>query len=85
MAKVNRDLVLAGFPPEVTWNDRKTVHTGWVRLGGLLHDAGLSPLVDEKLAIKVEASTRRYPRARVPVGYVDPLLGVAEDDWVSTR
>jgi hypothetical protein len=58
MAKVKRDLALAGFTPEVTWNDRKTVHTGWVRLGGLLRDAGLSPLSDEKLAIKVEVDTR---------------------------
>lgn len=58
MAKVKRDLALAGFTPEVTWNDRKTVHTGWVRLGGLLHDAGLSPMSDEKLAIKVEVDTR---------------------------
>jgi hypothetical protein len=58
MAKLKRDLGLAGFAPEVTWNDRKPVHTGWVRLGGLLHDAGLSPLADEKLAIKVEVDTR---------------------------
>jgi predicted nucleotidyltransferase component of viral defense system len=43
MAKVKRDLALAGFTPEVTWNECKTVHTGWVRLRGLLHDAGLSP------------------------------------------
>ena len=58
MAKVKRDLALAGFTPEVTWNDRKTVHTGWVRLCGLLREAGLSPLADEKLAIKVEMDTR---------------------------
>ena len=58
MAKVKRDLALAGFTPEVTWNDRKTVHAAWVRLGGLLHDAGLSPMADEKLAIKVEVDTR---------------------------
>ncbi len=58
MAKVKRDLVMAGFTPEVTWNARKTVHTGWVRLRGLLRDAGLSPLADEKLAIKVEVDTR---------------------------
>lgn len=58
MAKVKRDLALAGFTPEVTWNDRKTVHTGWVRLCGLLREAGLSPLADEKLAIKVEVDTR---------------------------
>jgi hypothetical protein len=58
MTTLKRDLTLAGFTPEVTWNDRKTVHTGWVRLRGLLHEAGLSPLVDEKVAIKVEVDTR---------------------------
>lgn len=58
MTTLKRDLTLAGFTPEVTWNDRKTIHTGWVRLRGLLHEAGLSPLVDEKLAIKVEVDTR---------------------------
>lgn len=58
MAKVKRDLALAGFSPEVTWNERKTVHTGWVRLHGILHEAGLSSLANEKLAIKVEVDTR---------------------------
>lgn len=57
MAKVKRDLTLAGFDVEVTWNDRKTVHTGWVRVAGILHDAGLSGLPDQKLAIKVEIDT----------------------------
>lgn len=58
MAKVKRDLVLAGFRTEVTWNDHKVVHTGWVRLAGLLHEAGLSGQPAEKLAIKVEIDTR---------------------------
>lgn len=58
MAKLKRDLVFAGFNPEVTWNDRKTVHTGWVRLAGLLHEAGLSGHPAEKLSIKVEIDTR---------------------------
>ena len=58
MAKLKRDLVFAGFTPEVTWNDRKTVHTGWVRLAGLLHEAGLSGHPAEKLSIKVEIDTR---------------------------
>lgn len=58
MAKVKRDLTLAGFKAEVTWNDHSTVHTGWVRLSGILHDAGLSAMPDHKLAIKVEIDTR---------------------------
>lgn len=58
MAKLKRDLALAGFSPEVTWNERRTVHTGWVRLHGILQEAGLSPLANEKLAIKVEVDTQ---------------------------
>lgn len=57
MSTIKRDLTLAGFSPEVTWNDRKTVHIGWVRVVGLLHEAGLSALPDQKLAIKVEIDT----------------------------
>lgn len=58
MSKVKRDLTLAGFEAQVTWNDRKVVHAGWVRLAGLLHDARLSAMPTEKLAIKVEIDTR---------------------------
>lgn len=64
MAKVKRDLALAGFSPEVTWNDRKVVHTGWVRLAGLLYEAGLSARPAEKLAIKLEIDTRPPAGAR---------------------
>jgi predicted nucleotidyltransferase component of viral defense system len=44
MTKVKRDLTFAGFDPAVTWNERKVVHTGWIRLTGILHEAGLSPM-----------------------------------------
>ncbi|MEI6210338.1 MAG: nucleotidyl transferase AbiEii/AbiGii toxin family protein [bacterium] len=64
LAKVKRDLTLAGFDPEVTWNDRKVVHTGWVRVAGVLHDAGLSAMPTEKLAIKLEIDTRSPAGAR---------------------
>lgn len=57
LSKVKRDLELAGFKPEVTWNDRKTVHVGWVRLEGILYEAGLASQPRQKLAIKVEIDT----------------------------
>jgi len=57
MTKVKRDMTLAGFAPEITWNDRKTVHAGWVRLAGLLQAAGLSSRPQQKLAIKIEIDT----------------------------
>ncbi len=58
MAKVKRDLTLAGFAAEVTWNDRKSVHVGWVRVAGILHEAGLAGTPGQKLAIKIEIDTR---------------------------
>jgi predicted nucleotidyltransferase component of viral defense system len=58
MTKVKRDLSLAGFDPLVTWNERKTVHTGWIRFAGLLYVAGLSAFPDQKLAVKLEIDTR---------------------------
>lgn len=64
MAKVKRDLTLAGFDPQVTWNDRKVVQMGWIRVAGLLHEAGLSAMPEEKLAIKVEVDTRSPEGAR---------------------
>ena len=64
MTKAKRDLTLAGFNPELTWNDRKVVHTGWVRVADILHDAGLSAMSEQKLAIKVEIDTRPPAGAR---------------------
>lgn len=64
MVKVQRDLRLAGFEPQVTWNERKVVHTGWIRLAGLLHEVGLAAMPSEKLAIKVEIDTRPPSGAR---------------------
>ena len=64
MARVKRDLSLAGFDPEVTWNDRRVVHTAWVRVAGLLHDAGLAGRAAQKLAIKLDIDTRPPAGAR---------------------
>ena len=64
LAKVKRDLTLAGFEPQVTWNDRKIVHVGWVRLPGILREAGLSAMPAEKLAIKLKIDTRPPAGAR---------------------
>ncbi len=58
MLKAKRDLTLAGWDTSVTWNDRKTVNTSWIKIGGVLKDAGLSGMADQKLSIKVEIDTR---------------------------
>lgn len=58
MTRVKRDLAFAGFEPQVTWKESRTVHAGWIRLPGILHEAGLSAMPGEKLAVKVEIDTR---------------------------
>jgi predicted nucleotidyltransferase component of viral defense system len=78
MAAVKRELTLAGFDPEVTWNDRKTVHTAWVRLAGILNEAGLSALPEQKLSIKLEIDTHppagAYSERRVITRHLSFLL-----------
>ena len=58
MEKAKRDLLRSGFQAEIRWNDRKTVHSGWVRISEILKEAGLSAMENQKLSIKVEIDTR---------------------------
>lgn len=58
MRAIKRELGLAGFEVEVTWNERAVVHAGWIRVAGVLQEAGLSPMKNQKLSIKVEIDTR---------------------------
>ena len=54
MEKLKRDMTLAGFDTALSWNDRKTVHTAWIRVAGLLKDVGLSVMANQNLSIKLE-------------------------------
>ena len=58
MEKLKRDLSLAGFDVTLGWNDRKIVHTAWIRTADLLHEIGLSAMPEQKLSIKLEIDTR---------------------------
>ncbi len=57
MKKLKRDLSLAGFDVSVAWDAGKTVHTTWVKVTGLLQDAGLAAMREQKLSIKIEIDT----------------------------
>lgn len=57
--KIKRDLTFANFQIEVPLaNDRKTVHTAWVRTSELLKEAGLAAVPQQKLSIKLEIDTK---------------------------
>ena len=64
LGKLKRDFGFAGFDADITWNDRKTVHVGWIRTAGLLREGGLSSLDEQKLAVKLEIDTRPPAGAR---------------------
>ena len=34
MEKLKRDMILSGFDIAISWNDRKTVHTAWIKVAG---------------------------------------------------
>lgn len=58
LAKLKRDLEFARFDASVNWNEKTTVHSGWVRIAGLLKEAGLSGQSGQKISIKIEVDTR---------------------------
>ncbi len=57
MKKLKSDLLLAGFDASLKWNDRTTVQKAWIKIGQLLHDAGLAAMKEQKLSIKLEIDT----------------------------
>jgi predicted nucleotidyltransferase component of viral defense system len=54
---VRAELSPEGYPVELKINDRKTVHSAFVRFPGLLYELGLSAHQGEVLAVKIEVDT----------------------------
>ena len=54
---IRRTLHAEGYDVALKVNDRKTVHSAFVRFLGLLHEMQLSPHPEERLAIKLEVDT----------------------------
>jgi hypothetical protein len=55
---IQGELQAEGYPVALKVNDRKVVHSAFVRFPGLLHELQLSPHRDEVLAVKLEVDTR---------------------------
>ena len=54
---VRSELAPEGYTVELKVNDRRTVHSAFVRFPGLLHELGLSPHASQVLAVKLEVDT----------------------------
>jgi predicted nucleotidyltransferase component of viral defense system len=51
------ELIAEGYAVTLKVNDRKVVHSAFVRFAGLPYELGLSPQRDQALAVKVEVDT----------------------------
>ena len=54
---IRTELMGEGYEVELKVNDRKTVHSSFIRFRGLLYELGLSPHQGEVLSIKLEVDT----------------------------
>jgi len=57
LGKVKSDLRLQGFDVTVTWNGNTTVHKSWIKVAGLMKEAGLTDQASQNLSIKLEIDT----------------------------
>jgi hypothetical protein len=58
LRRVRAEFAAEGYDVGVMLDDRRIVHSAFVRLRGLLFELGLSPHADEILAVKIEVDTR---------------------------
>jgi len=54
---IRSELTPEGYQVELKVNDKKTVHSAFIRFPGLLFELGLSPQRGEELAVKIEVDT----------------------------
>jgi len=54
---IEGELAAEGYALSLKVNDRKVMHSAFVRFPGLLYELGLSPYRDEVLAVKIEVDT----------------------------
>ncbi|MFH1940888.1 MAG: nucleotidyl transferase AbiEii/AbiGii toxin family protein [bacterium] len=55
---IRSEVANEGYAVTIKANDRKTVHSAFIRFSGLMYEMGLSPMQGESLSVKVEIDTR---------------------------
>ncbi|MEI6437315.1 MAG: nucleotidyl transferase AbiEii/AbiGii toxin family protein [Candidatus Omnitrophota bacterium] len=77
MARIKRDLLLAGYQADVVYNDTRTVWSAFIKFEGLLFEARLSPMKSAKFSIKVDIDTKPPAGAVVVTTLVNKFFPVA--------
>lgn len=85
MSKLKRDLFFQGFEASLTWNNRKTVHIAWIRIAGILQEAGIVARKQQNLSIKLEIDTRPPSGALIETHIINKygLLALRHHDITS--
>jgi predicted nucleotidyltransferase component of viral defense system len=55
--KIKDEFILSGYNISISYDDKKTVHSAFLKFEGLLYEAGLAPLKSQKFSIKIEIDT----------------------------
>lgn len=69
--KVKEEFASAGYNIGVTYNDKKNVISAFLKFDSLMYEAGISPLKDRKLSIKLEIDTNPPAGAAVRTDIVN--------------
>jgi len=77
LAQMKEDLLAAGYDVSVTYNDEKTVNHAFFKFGGLLYEAGISLLKNQKLSIKFEIDTNPAQGAGLQTQIVNKYFPVS--------
>jgi predicted nucleotidyltransferase component of viral defense system len=65
LPRVRTDLAAEGYDVSLKIKDSSPVHSGFVKIGGLLHELGLSTLPAQVLKVKIEVDTNPPAGARL--------------------
>lgn len=55
--RIKEELTLAGYSISMSYNDKKAVKHVFIKFGGLMYEAGLTPIRDQKFSIKIKIDT----------------------------
>jgi predicted nucleotidyltransferase component of viral defense system len=75
--KIKEEMLQAGYSVSVTSKDDKTVNNAFIKFADLKYEAGISPLKNEKLSIKLEIDTNPPEGASLKTEIVNKYFPLA--------
>ena len=77
MSSIKKELILAGYEVDAVYDENKTVQSAFVKFGGLMYEAKLSPLKSQKFSIKIEIDTKPPEGAVLTTQVVNKFFPIA--------